>query len=185
MQEVGIGLGQALFGGDGDNLPVGLVHIHQHVGVGGVVLGAGQVFGQGGHLVGIDDLAAGKQGLFHRHGRRPDIVQVGMQGVVNLGANRVHGIGDVGNQPGQALRIHALQHLQHRLPHGAGHVFGRQGGIGLDGGHKLSHALTHLRGERRHGPRRRGIEFALHQGAGVAQKGRLVLADKGHVAVII
>ena len=185
LQEVAVTLGQFLFVGDGDNLPVGLVYIQYHVGIFHVVLALGEVFCQGGHLVGIDNLTTHEHRLLHGDGPSPDVVEVGMKGLVDVGSDGIHGVGDVGHEPGEGRGIHSLEHAQDGLPHGAAHILDGQGRIGLYGRHQLRHLLLHggayLLGGSCHG----GIQLSLYQRAGICQELALRVADEGDVAVII
>ena len=108
-----------------------------------------------------------------------------MEGFVDVGADGVHRIGDVREVAHEGGGIHLLEHSEDRLPHRAGHVFLRKGGVGLDGGHELGHSLVHRAGELLSGSTHGPFELGLHKGAGAGQKRRLLLADEGDVPVII
>ena len=112
-------------------------------------------------------------------------MKVGVQRLVYVGADRIHGFGDIGDKPCQGRGIHALKHIQDGLPHGASHILGSQGRIGLDGGHQLGHLLghggAHLLRSTCHG----GIQLALDQGSCILKHAALGVADEGDVAAVI
>ena len=177
QQEVKITLGQFLLVGNGDDLPISLIHVQHHVGVLHVVFAPGQIFGQGGHLVGINYLSAYEHRLLHAHGTYPDIVEVRVQGFVNIGPDGVHRFGDIGNKTCQGRGVHSLEHFEDGLPHGAAHVFGSHGGIGLDGCHELGHALGHTGAQLLCGTGHGCIQLSLHQGSCILQQLALGVAD--------
>ena len=95
MKKVDIGFCEALLAGDGDNLPVGLLHIDEDLRILLVITGFGELFGEGCHLVGIQDFTACEQRLFHRHRTQPQVMHVGMKGLVDIRANGVHRAGNI------------------------------------------------------------------------------------------
>ena len=190
VQEVGVGLGKTLFPGDGHDLPVGLVHIQHDLRLFEVVTGLRQILCQGSHLVGIHDLTAGKHRLLDAHHPQPDVVQVRMQGLVDVRADGVHRFGDIRElKLHQGRRVHVLQHPQHGLPHRAGHVFLREGGIRLDRrhqlGHRPGHGLGHGAGDLLLHGCSSSFHHALHEGTGTLEHRRLEFIDQGDVPVVV
>ena len=190
VEKVRIGFREAFLSGDGDNLPVGLLHVQDDLRLLQVILGLRQVLPPGGHLVGIQDLSPHEHGLLHRHGPHPDVVQVGMERLVDVRADSVHRFGNIRKlKLYKGRRVHLLKHAENRLPHGAGHVFLRQRRIGLDGRHELGHRTGH---GLRHGPGElflhgsgRTLHDALHDRACALEHRRLEFIDKGDVPVVI
>ena len=95
VEKVRIGFREAFLAGDGDDLPVGLFHVQDHLRLFHVILGLRQVLPQCGHLVGIQDLSTHEHGLLHRHGPHPDVVQVGMERLVDVRTDGVHRLRDI------------------------------------------------------------------------------------------
>ncbi len=182
-EQIGVGVRQFLLGGDGDNLPVGLVHIHDHVGISLVVPGRLQLLGQPGHLVGIHDLAAHEHGLLQGDRGGKEVVAVQMQGVVHFGPDGVDRARDV--RCLELLQVRLFQHAEHGLPHRTERVFEHEFGIVLDlffqlGAHRLG-LLSDL-------GLRIGVglvQGALRPVAQAAQRGRLAVADQRDVAVVV
>ena len=108
-----------------------------------------------------------------------------MEGLVNIGPDGVHRIGDVGDKSGQGRRIYALEHLEDGLPHGAAHIFRGQGGIGLDGGHQLRHLLGHTGAQLLRSTGHGRIQLPLDQGSCILQHLALGIADEGDIPAII
>ena len=123
MDQVRIGLRQALFACDGNDLPVGLVHVRDDIGVGHVVFRCGQVGGIGGHLVGIDDFTAHEDRLLDGDGPAEEIVDVRMERGVDFLADGVDRSGDfrqaaAGAEFFQEGLANDPDRLFRRLPHG-------------------------------------------------------------------
>ena len=190
VQEVGVGLGETLFPGDGDDLPVGLVHIQHDLRLFEVVTGLRQILRQGSHLIGIHDLTTHEHRLLDTHHPQPDIVEVRMQGLVDVRADGVHRLGDIRElQLPKGRRVHLLQHPEDGLPHRAGHVFLREGGIRLDGrhqlGHRTGHGLGHGAGNLLLHGSGGAFHHALHDGTGTLEHRGLEFVDQGDVPVVI
>ena len=183
MQEVGVGIGEFLLRGDGDDLPIGFVNIHDHIGVGLVVTGRFQLAGQLRHLIGIDDLAAHEDRLLKRHGSGVEVVVVEMQGVVDFLADGIDRSCDLRRL--QLAQVGFVQHSEDGLPHRAERIFEHQERVVLDGlfelgAHRLR-ALPDLRG-------RIGVSL-VQDGLGPVADGlqrlRTAVADQREVAAVI
>ena len=157
VQEAGVALGEPFLAGYGNNLPVGLVYVQKDVGLGHLIFRLGQLLGQTGHLVAVDDFSAHEYGLFHHHGSCPDVVKVGVQGRVYLLPDGIDGRSNV-QAVGRGL--HLGQGIQGHLAQGS--VF-----------HNVYLALQ-------------GIPEGVVKGsAGRCEALALLLADEVHVAVVI
>ena len=183
VEQFGIGVREPLLGGNGDDLPVGLVHIHDHVGVGLVVAGRLQLLGQACHLVGINDLAPHEHGLLQRDGRGEQVAVVQVKGVVHLGTDRIDRTGDIRRR--ELLQISLFQHAEHRLPHRAEGIFEHEFRVVFDlllqlGAHRLG-----LLPDLGLGIGVGLVQDALGTGSQVPQCSRLAVADQRDIAVVV